>query len=85
MAEDVIGRCHVKKELRHAEGQQQRLAGKLPRHAVTECKDDVFFFGAIDFRSRYVGEELLHRRNARFQFANIGFGFGKDRRIGVGK
>src|ERR1700719_3061258 len=39
MAQDVIGRRDVKKELRHAEGQQQRLAGKLPGRAIAKRKD----------------------------------------------
>jgi hypothetical protein len=46
MAQDVVSRRHVKKELRHAERQQQRLAArssksdKLPRNCVKTPTDD---------------------------------------------
>jgi hypothetical protein len=46
MAQDIVGRRHVKKELRQTESQQQRLTGKISLRPVPKGEDRLFFFGS---------------------------------------
>jgi hypothetical protein len=85
MAQDVIGRRDVEKELRHAEGQQQRSTGKLSCRTVPEREDYLLFFGAVDLRGFYACHEILRSRNACLEFGNDGCCFRKNRRIDVGE
>lgn len=68
MAQDSVGRRHVKKELRYAESQQQGLADKLSRRAIPECEHNFLFFGAVDLIGSNVADEFLRRRDACLEF-----------------
>jgi hypothetical protein len=75
MAQDVIGRRDVKKELRHAEGQQQGLAGKVSRRAISKRKHHFPVAGIVDRRGRRQRRICSHRLAA----ADEGFRGGQFR------
>ena len=85
MAQDVVGGRDMKKELRHSEGQQQRLSVEGPRRAVLEGKDHLLFLGAIYLRCRDTRDELSRNENASLEFGNAGLDFRKRGRFNPGK
>jgi hypothetical protein len=48
VAQDVVGRGDVKKELRHAECQQQRSSSKTARRSAPECEHHFLVRRAVD-------------------------------------
>ena len=85
MAQDIVGRCQVKKELRHAEGQQQGLTGKFSRRAIPKCEDDFLLAGAVDLRGLYAPHEIPRDRDACLEFGNVRLSLRKYRGIDAGQ
>ena len=81
MAQDVVGRGDVKEELRHAEGEQQLLTGKVSRRAVLEGENHFLLAAVVDRRGSQTADETDRGGDPRLEFGNIRLGIGKDRRI----
>ena len=81
MAQDVVSRRNVEKELRHAESQQQRLAGELSLRSIPECEDHFFLARPVDLIARQSSHEIDRGRDTRLQFGNARRGIRKDRRF----
>jgi hypothetical protein len=81
MAQDVVGRGDVKKELRNAETEPQRLAGEFSLRAVPEREQKFFFGSVIDPLSRQAPQKIDRGRDSRLEFGNVRFGIWKYPRL----
>jgi hypothetical protein len=75
----------VKKELRHAESQQQGSTGEFSRRTVPKCEDDFLVSGAVDLRGPYACHEIPRGRDACLEFGKVRLGIAKYRGIRVGQ
>src|ERR1700687_104902 len=85
MAQDVVCRGDVKKELRRAESKQKGLAGKSSLRTVPKRENHFSFARIVDLSRPQTPDEIYRGCDTRLEFWNVRLGIWKYRRGGAGQ
>src|SRR5258708_4834007 len=77
VSQDIVGRRDMKRELRDAEGQEQRPAGEGSPRTILESKNDFAVRVVVDGLARQALNETNRARDAGFQLIDVRFAVGK--------